>query len=98
MSQIARIAWTNSRIRAAGFDQGIEKRRTMCGLICEPRPRVKRPPGEGLQVVGLQGNRHRVAGERDAIAVPISIVCVRCAATAQARNGSICVSNAHQPS
>ena len=33
----------NSRIRAAGCDHGIEKRRSMCGLIWLPSPSVKRP-------------------------------------------------------
>ena len=30
-------------MRAAGCDHGIEKRRSMCGRICEPSPRMKRP-------------------------------------------------------
>ena len=30
-------------MRAAGCDHGIENRRSMCGLICEPSPRKKRP-------------------------------------------------------
>ena len=41
--QIARIASTNSRIRAAGFDHSIENRFSMWGLIWLPRPRTKRP-------------------------------------------------------
>ena len=40
---MARMACTNSRMRAAGDDHGIEKRRSMCCWICEPRPMVKRP-------------------------------------------------------
>ena len=34
----------NSRIRGAGWLHGIEKRRSMCGLIWLPRPSVNRPP------------------------------------------------------
>ena len=34
--QMARMARMNSRMRAAGWDQGIEYRLVMCGLICEP--------------------------------------------------------------
>ena len=43
VSQIARIARIISRIRGAGWLHGIEKRFVMCGLICEPSPRMNRP-------------------------------------------------------
>ncbi len=42
-SQIARIACTISRMRAAGFDHSIENRLVMWGLIWLPRPRMNRP-------------------------------------------------------
>ena len=43
VAQIARIAPTISRIRAAGCDHGIENRFSMWGRICEPSPRMARP-------------------------------------------------------
>ena len=42
-SQMARMARIISRIRAAGWLHGIEKRLVMCGLIWLPSPRMKRP-------------------------------------------------------
>ena len=43
LSQMARMASTNSRMRGAGCDHGMEKRLVMWGLIWLPRPRMKRP-------------------------------------------------------
>ena len=37
----------------------------MCGLICEPSPRIARPPRERLQVPADVGQVHRAARERD---------------------------------
>ena len=62
---MARIASTSSRMRAAGADHGIEKRRSMCGLIWLPEPEVEAAARERLQVPGLGGERHRAAGEGD---------------------------------
>ena len=42
-AQIARMACTSSRMRAAGCDHGIENRFSMCALIWLPRPSVNRP-------------------------------------------------------
>ena len=36
----------------------------MCALTCEPRPRMKRPCRERLEVVGLERHRHRVPRQR----------------------------------
>ena len=38
------IASTISRMRATGLLHVIEKRFSMCGRICEPRPSTNRPP------------------------------------------------------
>ena len=58
-------ASTNSRMRAAGFDHCIEKRFSMCGLICVPSPRLKRPRDASCRSYACLRERHRVAGERD---------------------------------
>ncbi len=63
--QMARRASTNSRMRATGFDHVALKRFSMCGLICEPSPRMKRPRREHLQVVPDVGELHRTAREGD---------------------------------
>jgi hypothetical protein len=92
VSQIARIASTTSRIFGAGDSNFTEKRRSLCPLTCEPRPRMKRPP-EALarsqamcaRIIGLRGNA-------TAIDVPSLIRDVTVAATASGRNGSCCVS------
>ena len=42
-ARIALIASTISRMRAAGRDHVEPKRRSICGLICEPRPSRNRP-------------------------------------------------------
>ena len=47
---MACIAITNSRMRAAGCDDGIEKRRVMWALICDPSPRRNRPSAKALRV------------------------------------------------
>ena len=98
LSQIARIASTNSRIRAAGFDHGIEKRLVMCGSTCEPRPRLNRPPDRSCRsfastavLIGLRANA-------TAIDVPNSIVDVVPAATPSATNGSCWASATQNPS
>jgi hypothetical protein len=95
---MARIADTYSRMRAAGFDHGMEKRFSMCGLIWLPRPRTKRPWENACRsfavwavVIGLRANA-------TAIDVPISSVVVCSAPSRQARNGSWLVSAVHAPS
>ena len=69
MAQIARIASTISRIRAAGRDHGIENRFSMCGLICEPSPRIARPSENvwrsqpmWARFIGLRANADRDRG------------------------------------
>ena len=70
----------------------------MCGLICEPRPSVKRPPESACTSFAWSATVIGLRAKATTIAVPMSIPSVRSAATAQPRNGSIWVSNAHQPS
>ena len=41
---MARSASTYSRMRAAGFDQVMEKRCSMWRRTCEPNPSTTRPP------------------------------------------------------
>ena len=70
----------------------------MCGLICDPSPSVKRPPESAWTSLACSATVIGLRAKATTIAVPIPIVSVRSAAIAQARNGSICVSNANQPS
>ena len=70
----------------------------MCGLICEPSPSVNRPPDSACTSLACSATVIGFRANATTIDVPISIRSVRSAAMAQARNGSIWVSNAHQPS
>src|SRR5436190_15664752 len=95
---MARMARTNSRMRAAGCDHGIENRFVMCGLICEPRPRMNRPLENACRslavtavVIGLRANA-------TAMLVPSWMRSVACAASSKFRNGSWLVSADHTPS
>jgi hypothetical protein len=96
-AQMARIARTISRIRAAGCDHGIENRRVMWALIWLPNPRMNRPDCAWrshdvcASVIGLRANA-------TAIDVPRSTLVVCSAATAKGRNGSWLVSAVHMPS
>ena len=90
--QIARMARTTSRILGAGDSNFTEKRRSLCPLTCEPRPRMNRPPDAFARshetcarIIGLRG-------KATAMDVPSLIVAVTVAATASGRNGSCCVS------
>ena len=58
-----RSASTNSRNRATGASQGIEKRRVMCGFTWVARPRTNRPRTGALELPRLHRHAHRVAGE-----------------------------------
>ena len=75
-------------MRGAGADHGTEKRFSLCGLICEPRPSVKRPP---VLAARSQPMLAAIIGERGKeIATPVcsSIFFVATPATASARKGS----------
>ena len=60
---MARMAEMNSRIRGAGCDHGIENRFSMCGLICDPRPRQEPAARVGVEIPGQVGHGHRAAAE-----------------------------------
>lgn len=95
---MARNAITNSRMRGAGCDHGIEKRRSMCGFTCEPRPRTNRPVEYSARFYPAFA---MVIGERaKAIAMDVPIVSrlVTSAAWSNCRNGSCRVSPTHRPS
>ena len=66
----------------------------MWGLICEPRPSVKRPSESAWTSFACSATVIGLRAKATAIEVPIPIVSVRSAAIAQARKGSIWVSNA----
>ncbi len=95
---MARTASTSSRIRAAGADHGIEKRRSMWALIWLPRPRWKRPPESAwrshawwARVIGFRANAM-------ATAVVSSSRSVASAASTNGRNGSCGPSKVKAPS
>ena len=79
-------------MRAAGRDHGMEKRRVICGLICEPSPRVKRPFAYWFKsqarlaiVIGLRANA-------TLIEVVSAIVSLCSAASTSGKNGSLLIS------
>src|SRR3989338_323395 len=91
-SQIARSAWTISRIFGPGDSNFTENRRSLWPLTWVPRPRMNRPSeafarsqAMCARIIGLRGNA-------TAIAVPSLTREVTVAATASGRNGSCCVS------
>ena len=88
LSQMARIASTNSRMRAAGCDHGIEKRFVMCGLICEPKPRMKRPPEKACRSLAVTAVVMGLRANATAMLVPSSMRSVASAASNKLRNGS----------
>ena len=98
VSQIARIARISSRMRAAGALHGMLKRLVMCGRICEPSPRMKRPRETALRswavcasVIGLRANA-------TAIEVISSSRELSTAASTSGRNGSLAISAVTTPS
>ena len=95
---MARMARIISRMRAAGLDQGIEKRLVMWGLIWDPRPSRNRPSdcicrsqAVLAKVMGLRPNA-------TAMPVPSSRASVASAASTWGRKGSWLVSALHAPS
>src|SRR5206468_8090084 len=85
-------ARTTSRSRGPGDSNFTEKRRSLWPLICEPRPRQKRPSDAFWRshamwavIIGLRGNA-------TAMAVPSLRRVVAVAAMARGRNGSCWVS------
>ena len=85
-------------MRAAGCDHGIEKRRSMCGLIWLPRPSVKRPFDASCRSLAIDAI---VIGVRaNAIATPVdsSRCSVARAASSSGKNGSWLVSAVAAPS
>ena len=95
---MACIAATYSRMRAAGSDHGMLKRRVMWGLMRDASPRLKRPPPISCRshpswavVIGLRANA-------TAMLVPNVSRRVRAAASASPRNGSWILSLIQTPS
>ena len=90
---MARIACTNSRIRDAGFDQGWLKRFSMCGRICVPSPRTKRPSDRRCRSWAICAQIIGLRAKAIATPVPSSGRCVACEASASGKNGSCGPSN-----
>ena len=95
---MARMARMSSRIRGAGWDQGIEKRLVMCALIWEPSPRMKRPFERSWRSLASMARFMGLRANATAIPVPSSIRSVAVAATASGRKGSCAVSADQMPS
>ena len=87
-SQMARMARTSSRRRAAGRDQGIEYLRSMCGRTWVPSPRVNRPADTSCRSRPTVASNMGVRAKAMAMAVPRRRVVVRSAASTSGRNGS----------
>ena len=97
-SQIARIARTISRMRAAGWDHGIENRFSMCGLIWLPSPRMNRPLDTACRSYADVGEQHRVPGERDGDAgAELDALRVLAPRASNGKNGSWLVSADQMP-
>ena len=87
-----------SRMRAAGCDHGIEKRRVMWALICEPMPRTRRPFDTACRSHAVWATVIGVRAKATMMSVPSSTRSVASAATSSGRNGSWFVSEDHSPS
>ena len=85
-------------MRAAGCDHGIENRRSMCGLICEPSPRKKRPFECRCRSFAVYAVSIGVRANATAMPVPSSMRFVCSAAITSGRNGSLPVSAVISPS
>jgi hypothetical protein len=96
--QTARMAMMYSRIRAAGDDQGIEKRLVMCGLICDPSPRMKRPFDAVWRSLAVTAVVIGLRAKATAMPVPSSTRAVSRDASRRGRNGSWLVSAVQRPS
>ena len=92
LSQMALMAPMNSRICFAAPCHGIENRRVMCGLICEPRPRRNRPFDITLISWAATAMFIGFRAKATAMPVPSSSVSVRSAASTSGKNGSRLVS------
>ena len=75
-SQMALMARMNSRMRAAGRDQGMLKRLVMWGLICEPRPRRKRPPDASCKSLAVVATVMGLRAKATVMPVPSSTLSV----------------------
>jgi hypothetical protein len=91
------MARTISRIRGAGWLQGIENRFVMCGLIWLPRPSTKRPPEYACRSQPTWARSIGFRAKATAIDVPSSISSVCSAARSRGKNGSWPVSAVQTP-
>ena len=98
LSQMARMARIISRMRAAGFDHGIEKRFSMWGLIWLPRPRMNRPSVAACRSHAMLARFIGLRAKATAMPVPSSTRFVCCEARSKGKNGSCDVSADHKPS
>ncbi len=96
-SQMARVAEMNSFIRAAGRDHSMEKRRVMCGLICDPSPRMKRPSENAWRSHPMLATSIGLRANATAMPVPSSIEEVLSAARMSGKNGSCEISALQAP-
>ena len=95
---MARMAEISSRILGAGWDQGIENRFSMWGLIWEPRPSRNRPWDAVWRSLATTARFMGLRAKATAIPVPSWIRSVCSAASIRGRNGSWLVSADQMPS
>ena len=91
-------ASTNSRIRAAGSDQGMLNRRWTWALIWEPSPRRKRPELKDCRSLATMATVIGLRANATATAVPSVSVRDWPAASKSGRNGSRLTSVVQTPS
>ena len=85
---MARMARMYSRMRAAGWDQGIENRRSMCGLIWLPSPRMNRPFEASWRSFAWLATVIGLRAKATAMLVPSSTRVVAIAPSSRGKKGS----------
>ena len=85
-------------MRAAGCDHGIEKRRSMCGLIWLPSPSEKRPFDASCRSLAIDAMVIGVRAKAMATPVDSSSRSVARAASSSGKKGSWLVSAVAPPS
>ena len=86
------MASTNSRIRAAGRDHGIESRRVTWGLIWDPSPSTKRPFEKAFRSWPMLASVMGLRAKATAMAVARSTRSVCSAASTSGKKGSFEIS------
>ena len=95
---MACMARMNSRMRAAGWDQGIENRRSMWARTWDPRPSRNRPDDRACRSQAVVARAMGLRAKATAMDVPSSMGAAAVAARASGRKGSWLSSADQRPS